>query len=393
MLRKLVFQLHWLLGITAGLVLAVVGVTGAMLSFEDPLLEAINPGVMTVPARPAPLPPAALLARIGEQWPERSIQSLSLSADPEASARVVFAPLPAPDGAAPGGRARGEQRYVDPYTGALLPPPRGQGFFRTTMQVHRWLAADAVGKQIVGASTLALVFFCLSGLYLRWPRRWASLRAWFHLDTALTGRRFLWHLHSVVGTWLLLPCLVMALSGLHWSYGWYREGLLVLSGTPAPAMRGGAREASAAEAAPAAAIDFDRAHEAILVAVPAWSSLTLRLPTAAGQPLEVSYLDAAPAHERAGNRLLLDPVSLAVTAHERHAEKPFGQRLLGAIFPLHSGSYFGPVGLWVFFVASLGMPLFTITGLQLYLDRRAKKREGEARRRQREQARAAKSAG
>ena len=51
MLRKLWFQFHWLLGISAGVVLAVIGTTGAMLSFEEELLRAINPGVMTVAAR------------------------------------------------------------------------------------------------------------------------------------------------------------------------------------------------------------------------------------------------------------------------------------------------------------------------------------------------------
>ena len=51
MLRWVLFQLHWIFGITAGLVLAVVGLTGAFLSFEDDILEWMNPGVLTVAAR------------------------------------------------------------------------------------------------------------------------------------------------------------------------------------------------------------------------------------------------------------------------------------------------------------------------------------------------------
>jgi 4-hydroxy-tetrahydrodipicolinate synthase len=65
MARALLFQIHWLLGITAGAVLAVVGVTGAVLSFEPQILRALNPGVMTVDSRgEQPLPPAELIARI-----------------------------------------------------------------------------------------------------------------------------------------------------------------------------------------------------------------------------------------------------------------------------------------------------------------------------------------
>ncbi|MFA7097697.1 MAG: PepSY-associated TM helix domain-containing protein [Gammaproteobacteria bacterium] len=43
MLRNFWFQLHWLLGITAGTLLSVVGVTGGLLSFEHEILHLINP--------------------------------------------------------------------------------------------------------------------------------------------------------------------------------------------------------------------------------------------------------------------------------------------------------------------------------------------------------------
>src|SRR5690606_12409578 len=200
--RNAIFQLHWFFGITAGIVLAVVGVTGGILSFEDELLKAVNPGVLAVQARGEPLSPGELVARALEQRPGEEIASLQLSADPADAAVVGFA-------AKDGGR-RGERRHIDPYSGQLLGAPRHQEFFRTTMRLHRWLVADGVGKQIVGASTVILVFFCLSGLYLRWPRRWGSLRAWLALDWRQKGRNFLWHLHSVVGTWVLLTYLVMS---------------------------------------------------------------------------------------------------------------------------------------------------------------------------------------
>ena len=397
MFKNAIFQIHWFLGITAGLVLAVVGVTGAMLSFEHDLLKAMNAGVMTVPVQGrTPLAPAALVANIARAEPGKTIVSITLPGQAGDSARVGFAP-PANAQPGPGGRVRGETRYVDPYSGALLGAPRGEDFFRTTMQIHRWLAADDVGKQIVGASTLALVFFCLSGLYLRWPRRWRDWRAWLKLDWALKGRSFLWHLHSIVGTWVVVAYLVMSLTGLFWSYDWYRSGLYTITGTPVPAQRGGeakprgeggargdvaSRNGGAtrgdartdAEQAPAPALDLAAAFAAFDAAVPARSTLTLRLPASPGQPLEFSYQDPDPAHERANNRLVLDPATLAVTAHERYDDKPAGQKIMASILPLHSGSFFGLPGLLLFGLASLAMPLFAISGWMLYLDRRRKKR-------------------
>ena len=43
MFKNVLFQLHWFFGITGGLVLALMGITGASYSFEDEILRALNP--------------------------------------------------------------------------------------------------------------------------------------------------------------------------------------------------------------------------------------------------------------------------------------------------------------------------------------------------------------
>jgi sulfite reductase (NADPH) flavoprotein alpha-component len=362
--RNAIFQLHWFFGITAGIVLALVGVTGGVLSFEDEILKALNPGVMTVEPRGRALAPSVLVERVGEQRPGEAITSLELSADPRDAAMVGFAPKE--------GERRGERRHVDPYTGQVLPEPRHQGFFRTTMQLHRWLVADDIGKQIVGASTVILVFFCISGIYLRWPRRWGSLRTWFALDWRQKGRNFLWHLHSIVGTWVLVTYLVMSLTGLWWSYGWYRDAVNRWAEGGAPA-KAEVVEVDAGDRGTPPALDVDAAWQAFTAAAPAWSSATLGWPKGDG-PLEFRYLDADPAHERARNTLSLDRWTLAPTGHERYDDRSWRRKIGGSMFALHRGSFFGTGGVVVFMLTSLLMPLFAITGWMLYLDRRRGKR-------------------
>jgi sulfite reductase (NADPH) flavoprotein alpha-component len=43
------------------------------------------------------------------------------------------------------------------------------------------------------------------------------------------------------------------------------------------------------------------------------------------------------------------------------------------MLPLHSGEYFGIIGQTLMFIASMLMPLFAITGLMLYLNRKRKR--------------------
>ena len=48
MLKKIFFQLHWFLGISAGLILALMGVTGAIYSYEQQILKWMSPDSYTV---------------------------------------------------------------------------------------------------------------------------------------------------------------------------------------------------------------------------------------------------------------------------------------------------------------------------------------------------------
>ncbi len=59
--KQVWFQLHWFIGITAGTVLVIIGLSGATLAFKEELLDVMNPGVRHVPVETrAPLTPAQL---------------------------------------------------------------------------------------------------------------------------------------------------------------------------------------------------------------------------------------------------------------------------------------------------------------------------------------------
>ncbi|WP_137818198.1 sulfite reductase flavoprotein subunit alpha [Pseudomonas sp. 2FG] len=379
MLKKILFQLHWFFGITAGLVLALMGVTGALYSFEGEIMGALNPDSLRVQVRESGvLAPAELVQKI-ETAAGKTVSGLWLETHGDNAARVFFSPPP--------GERRGPMRYFDPYSGELLDEPTGQQFFGLMLQLHRFLALGEFGKQITAACTLILIFFCLSGLYLRWPRQALNWRAWLCLDWARKGRSFNWDLHSVAGTWCLAFYLLASLTGLYWSYDWYRAGLTrLLSDAPAGEQRGkgegrrdGGKPGMQTPSGPPPVVDYPALWSSIQTAAgPQLSAYNLRLPPVAGQPATVFYLLENSPHERALNQLQLDPVSGKIARHQRYAEQPFGGQLLASIYALHVGSYFGLLGRILMMLASLTMPLFAITGWLLYLDRRRKQRQVRA---------------
>ena len=364
--RTVVFRLHWALGLTAGLVLALMGLTGALMSYEEAITAFANRDRIQVSAaqdRP-PLTPSALAARIEAQLPGQRVSALTLSGDPAQSAVARFARDRA------GGRP--SPVYADPTEGTVHGPVRLEAFFATVRDLHRWLLLPGEGKgwgrTITGACAIALLVFLGSGLYLRWPgrHRW---RVWLRPNLARPGRARWWSLHAVAGTWLLPVYAVSALSGLWWSYDWYRAGatwLLTGQGLPARAAErapGGkppdGKAPDAASAIDTAWAEFSATHTASL------ATLTLPGPEAAAIRIRWYAPDS-----NLRNEATYDARTGAGLTDKRAADAALGPRLADNMLEVHRGRFFGaPVAL-LFCFAALALPGFFATGLTLYLLRR-----------------------
>ena len=369
--KQVWFQLHWFIGITAGTVLAIIGLSGATLAFKDELLDVMNPGVrhVTVETR-APLTPAQLSSIAGAEHGQR-VASITVYAQAGAAPRLFFAPR--------NGQRRGESIYAHPYTGATQPALTGAEFFEWTESLHRWLLLPRdPGRQVAGALALCLLGLALSGLYLRWPRRPLDWRTWLTFDPALKGRSFLWNLHAVAGTWCLVVYVALTLTGIYWSYDVVRDNIDAWAGKPprmaqAPAKKGGGKEQ-------APAVDISLAWTRFQQHAAGWTLASVRLPTRAGEAVQFTWLASDAPHERARSRMSIAPADGRLTENEPYSQQALGARLVNIIYPLHMGTYFGLPGRIIVTLASLGLPLFAITGWMLYLGRRKAKRAVQAQR-------------
>lgn len=336
----------------------IVGVTGGMLSLERQILQWLNPGVITVTPSGSLLAPSQLIEKVEQQAPDKQIANLTLYPQDHLAAEVRFAPLP--------GQRRGEQQYLNPYSGELLGQPSGREFFIDVMRLHRWLLAGDVGKQVVGASTIILMVLSLTGIYFRWPKgkkRW-DWRYWLSWRKGKTGRPFWWQAHAVVGTWVLPLYLLASLTGLYWSYDWYRDGLYQLTGVERPQ-----RGAPVIGPAPSSDASINNYWMLFQQQVSGYQKATIDLPV--GEQFSVNYLASNAKHFRANSRWLLDTHTLQ-SSQALFENKPIEERLMNSMLPLHSGEYFGFAGLIAMMIASLLMPLFFITGWYLYLSRKKK---------------------
>ncbi len=394
------FKIHWFLGITAGVILLITGLSGAIMSFEKEILKAINKDsyLVSVPFEQEKLSTKELLEKFQASNPNAKINSISFSSDKNSSTVITIA--------GEGENARkGISKYVNPYTAEVLPDLTGKDFFGFVLRLHRWLAFPQdireIGKQTVAISTISLIILIISAIVIYWGRIKHAFFKSFTFKFKHKGRAFLSTMHSAIGMWVLPFYLIAALTGLSWSYDWYNNMLYKIAGVEKPqkmqqpqqpqgqeqkkqqnpnAEKPQEQASSNPQEREPKKSKFDEYQKAVemfnVFVQRDYSSVTLRFPQK-GTVYSFNYLDTNPAHNRAMNSLELDVNSWQLLKHERYNDKPLNEQLMKSILPLHTGEYFGIIGQIGMFLSSSLMALFTITGFMLYLNRHKKKKNKE----------------
>ena len=118
--------------------------------------------------------------------------------------------------------------------------PQRLEFFKSTLRLHRWLMDKpmkdghiGLGKLVVGVSTISMVVLLVTGVVLWWPKGVKMLRHRVLVAMRKGWHRFWYDLHVSAGFWVTIVLLLMALTGLVWSFSWYREGFYALFGSGA----------------------------------------------------------------------------------------------------------------------------------------------------------------
>lgn len=390
-MKKIFAKIHLWLSLPLGIVLTVVCLSGAVLVFEGEITRALHPELYRVaaPADARPLRPSQLADRIGAQMPDSlHLVSLQLSARSDEPCMAAF-------------RETGRRQLsVDPYTGNVNGWAESPAFFGTVRKLHRWLldpppskGEKSVGKAIVGVSTLALVLILVSGLILWIPRSRKALRNRLKVSYS-DGRRRFWHdSHVSLGFYATLLLLVMALTGLTWSFGWYR--------TAAYALFGGPQQTVAAQEKPSRKADSGNRHErersgertagreqgkrqAETEARPfdyaVWDEVLEQLTAhcTAYKTIVLTQTEAQVARQSAMRRIdraTFDPRSGRLAEITRYEETPRQQRLRGWFYAFHTGTWGGIWTKILYFLAALIGASLPLTGYWLWWRRCMNKRK------------------
>lgn len=217
---KIVHKIHLWLSVPCGVLIFILCLSGASLAFEDEITRFAQHDVYYVSdSNGAPLPLSELQS-IAESSLPVGVEVKSVERFDDPSRTYKFNLTKPKKGAI----------FIDPYNGLITGIYERLPFFATTFKLHRWLmdtpapaGKQFAGRVVVGLTTISFAIIMLTGLILWWPRMLSNPRNAFSIRTSRGWRAFMTTLHTSCGAYASIFLMVMALTGLTWSFAGYRD--------------------------------------------------------------------------------------------------------------------------------------------------------------------------
>ena len=362
MFRKTVFWLHLACGVSAGIVVLMMSVTGVVLTYERQIQVWEDRSYYSAAQPGQEMMSADELIAASRELQGFEPSTLLISSDPTAPAVL---------------RQGGSQtQYLNPYTGQAYPAHSDSlsAFFATVRGWHRWfnMTGDnrSSARVVTGAANLMFLFLVLSGIYLWLPKifAWATLRSriLFNRQNSNTqARDFNWH--HVFGFWAAIPLLVIISTATVFNYSWANNLVYRLAGEEPPIRSSVSDET--ANAVVADRIPYAELVDTAKTYSDDWRTLSLSIGDTTSTTTTITIDEGDGGQPQKRHALTLDVSSGDVITWAPFTSQTAGRQARRWVRFLHTGEALGITGQTIAGLASFAAILMVWTGLALAIRR------------------------
>lgn len=428
--KRIMAWLHLWLGLASGIIVFIVSLTGCIYVFENEIKDFIEDWRFVEPKEQAFLLPSQLVTIADKEMKGKHAKSVTFGGKEEAAIVGYFTPKKEgkegkerenkkgrsqagtektfgktdAKNASHKGKEKGKEEkskkrrsgistsvYMNPYTGEVLKVEsfsRGDSpdFFRFILNGHRalWLPYD-IGRPIVGIAVLIFVFLLISGIILWWPTKWIkSIRdKSFKIKWSASFKRVNYDAHNVLGFYSMIFLLLISLTGLVWSFGWFSKSLYWVTSGGKPLVEN--RESPKSDTTHVKTFNVATVDKVLL-------NLSKENPQAAGImvsiPEKPSDVIGAFVYKQKHTFYNMDRYSFdQQSLKEVSIKSPFSGKYIEANVPdkirrmnydIHVGSVLGLTGKFIAFFASLISASLPITGFLIWWGKKKKSKKQPA---------------
>ncbi|MBB5284605.1 putative iron-regulated membrane protein [Rhabdobacter roseus] len=366
--KKIIGKIHLWLGLSTGLVVFIIAITGCLYAFQAEIQDLTQPYRFVEPQQAAYLPPSVLKGIAEKQLPDKHLHAVEYG-QPGKAAQVIFFHFEP---------SYYYSVYLNPYTGEVLRvKDMDADFFRIVLMGHYYLwLPPQIGQPLVASATLLFAVLLVSGIVLWWPKNKAAAkqRFWLRWKPTLNWKRKNYDLHNVLGFYASWIAVILTLTGLVWGFQWVAQGLHASLGGEKPLLyQEPVSDKSRSEAASEQVPAIDRV----------WLLMQREYPRAERLEVHVPDSDTAAiaANANADARTFwqidyryFDQYTLAELPVEhiygRLKDAQLADKVLRMNYDIHVGAILGLPGKILAFFCSLVVASLPVTGFLIWWGRR-----------------------
>ncbi len=370
-LKKVIGKIHLWLGLTAGLVVLFLGITGCILAFEVEIRNVVESYSHVEPQKKTYLPPSVLKKTADANLVSKNALGIEYPGNDRAAVAYYY------------DSASYEKVFIDPYTGAFLKHKNmNKDFFRVVVDGHFYLwLPPTIGRPIVASATLIFLVMMITGLILWWPKNKAAAKQRFSIKWSARWRRKNYDLHNVLGFYMTWVAIFIALTGLVWGFDWFAKTTYWVS-SGGQAMEEHKHPVSDTTAVAAYPNMADHLWQQHLPVIKPNESLGIYFASLNTDPVEVvvnhkpgTYYNCDYYHydQNTGKELHASGAWAGEFKKAKVADK-----IVRMNYDMHTGAVLGLPGKILAFFASLVAASLPVTGFMIWLGRRKKKKDTAA---------------
>ena len=371
-LKKLAGKIHLWLGMTSGLVVFILGITGATFCFETELRYLIyaNRYIADSPkGKPLPLrvlkakaqealgvghPVMFALYKPGTNETYRFRSSKFNSEGITYFTRIVYY----------------RTVYVNPFTGHIQYIENSKWeFFQTVLQIHNELLLGEAGHQITAWATVIFVVMLITGMVLWWPKSKAAAKQRFSVKWKAKWRRVNYDIHNVGGFYIFLLALVISIAGIFLAFETVRKQVKLAVTSSKPKKELPTMSDTTGSVNPKALDLIERN----IAQQPAHSGLYMvSLPEAKLAPVVFTIMHN-PNNYLQRSQFFFDKYTGKQLKAKPVEQWTGAENFLNMFYDIHIGKVLGTTGQILAFIASLFCATLPLTGFYIWWGRKKKK--------------------
>jgi uncharacterized iron-regulated membrane protein len=260
--------------------------------------------------------------------------------------------------------------YVNPYTGKVMYVENTKNeFFQLVLNLHmNLLLGDSIGTMITGIAAACFFILLLSGLVLWFPRKWTKkgFKKGLLLQSGVGKKRFNYDLHNVMGFYILIPAMLICITGLVFAFSWADQSVQYLANGAKTVKKRSIPASTANSAYPA--LPTDRVVENLLTKHHTADLFSIRFREKVTDPLDVqvrlaknrTHLFEWYYFDRNTGKLLMQYNDKTVIG---------GEKFRSMNYDLHTGAYAGMPSKILAFIISLICATMPVTGFIMWYNK------------------------